>query len=51
MTAPADQQWEAAFEAEQEIRDLVEHISNAIGPEETAWLLREIADDLEGPSP
>lgn len=40
--------WKDAFEAEQKIKDLANAISNVIGPEETAWLLREIADELEG---
>ena len=47
MTLPTEQQWIAAFEAEEEIRNLVQRIEGAIGPEETALILREIADELE----
>lgn len=43
-----DQQWKAAFEAEQKIDDLATHIAAAIGNEETANILREIANRLDG---
>lgn len=47
MTLPSEQQWTAAFEAEEQIRLLVQKIEAAIGAEETALILREIADELE----
>lgn len=39
--------WKDAFDAEQQLMDLAKRIAAVIGEEETAWILREIADELE----
>lgn len=48
MIEITDQQWRNAFEAEQKLDDLATHIAAAIGNEETAHILRELADRLDG---